>query len=289
MYSILALDGGGERGIIEGTAVKGLPSINYDLLAGTSAGSINVALLATGRTPDDIINFYAGPEAKEVFKPYFLPLHSSKYNSDNVQDVMARVFGDTKLGDLKTNILITSYDLTNRKAVLFSNINEEHKPLFLRDVVLASAAAPYYFTPHSINGSYYTDGGIICNNPSMCAYSFVKERFNITDPLIISIGTGNFEQSIQPQDFCTLHPIAFIMNILDAFMDGNQEMVDIEARNLIGENYIRFQVDLPEVESAIDNVKLDNIQGLIDLTNKYINNEWKSSIDFLKTKIQTTI
>ena len=285
IYKILTLDGGGVKAIIQGVTLKSLPTINYDLIAGTSGGAINAALLAMGHTPDDIVKFYAGPEDKQVFKPYLLPFHESKYNPQNVEEVMLEIFVDIKLGDLKQNILIHSYNISERKAVLFSNLNNEHKGLYLRDIVLASAAAPYYFTPHIINGEYYTDGGLVANNPTMCAYSFVREKFNTSDVLVVSIGTGSFELPVPYKHFVNTDPMSFLPVLIDCFMDGNQEGVQVEAQNMLGDNYIRFQLNLDASNSDIDNTSDSNMQNLINLTNSYVNNDWKKLIDVLKTRI----
>lgn len=72
-YKILSLDGGGMRGVISAQILKeieetvGQPLHEYfDLIAGTSTGSILAAGIACGMSADDLIDFYQ-TEGKNIF------------------------------------------------------------------------------------------------------------------------------------------------------------------------------------------------------------------------------
>ena len=287
MYKILALDGGGIRAVIQGQVLKHLEGIKYDIYVGTSGGAINAALLAMGHNYENIIELYSGEQGKKIFEPYLVPFpfHKSKYDSKNIKEVMLEIFGNLKLKDVKTNLVITAYDLISRKAILFSNLNKEHENLYIRDVVVASAAAPYYFMPHEFDKYRCIDGGLIANCPIIAAYSFIKNKFNIENPIIISIGTGSFDLPIESNDFTATNPIKFITNLLDSFLDGNMECAQEEAENILKNNYFRFQINLNKTNSSLDNTSQENIQGLLNTTKEYITNDWKLLIEKLKSTL----
>lgn len=46
----------------------------------------------------------------------------------------------------------------------------------VRQAIRATTAAPTFFTPLMINGALYSDGALLCNNPSAVAYHEAKVR-----------------------------------------------------------------------------------------------------------------
>ena len=91
-FRILALDGGGIRGVVTARILEevqelvGQPLNEYfDLIAGTSTGAIVAAGLAIGKTPKSLIEIYH-KRGREIFKASWLRkkmalLHGSKYSS----------------------------------------------------------------------------------------------------------------------------------------------------------------------------------------------------------------
>ncbi len=293
-YKILSLDGGGIRCALQGYALSKLPPVEYDLIAGTSGGAINAGLLAIGYTSKDIINFYTGECGKKIFKPYLLPfslnplgkfLHSSKYDSNNLYNVLKEKIGNIKLKDIKQNILVTAYDLKTRETCLFTNLNTSHLDFKLTDIIMASAAAPYYFTPYKFDNYICIDGGISANNPSLCAYSYIKSKYNI-DSLVVSIGAGSFESSIDYEKMILNSPISFITNLIDCFMDGNADTIELNSEGALEDNYIRFQVRINKENNDLDNISYKNLQSLKNLTLSAVENEWKDNILKLNDKLK---
>ena len=283
-YKILSLDGGGIRSIVQGVALKELPRIDYDLIVGTSGGAINACLLSIGYTPEDIIEFYSGECGKQIFKANFfpVPLSKSRYPSKNIEKMLNEKLGNFQLKDVQKNIVIVTYDIKNRRPVFFSNLNEEHRDIYLRDIARASSAAPLYFEPYTLSSGIYIDGGLSANTPSAVVIGYVKEKLQVCNPLVVSLGTGSFQESLSAGDLCVNNPIKFIINLIDCFMDGNQMTQQEISSDILQENFFRFQIHLDEKNKALDNINPKNIQNLIEVTMNSIKNEWSSEIERLK-------
>jgi hypothetical protein len=173
---ILALDGGGVKGVLTLGMLKALESElrrrsgdpqfvladYYDLIGGTSTGGIIASGLALGKSVDFLIDMYLelGPKVfgKQVGDGN---LFRSKFDPKALHKALEPVLGRKTLGspDLKTGFAIhakridtgSAWVLTNNpKAVFFDPPNPDsgtvpNKRYRLIDLVQASAAAPTFF------------------------------------------------------------------------------------------------------------------------------------------------
>lgn len=179
---ILALDGGGLRGILSLGILKhieatlrarhgGDPGFRlchyFDLIAGTSTGAIIAAALATGMSVEDVIGHYQ-QLGREVFTRDWLRFGvvRARYDETRLIENLKRVFGEKRtLGEdtLKTGLLIMTkrldtgspWPLGNNPAGRYFRaakddlwISNSDYPLW--QVVRASTAAPSYFDPEPI-------------------------------------------------------------------------------------------------------------------------------------------
>lgn len=279
----LSLDGGGIKGYVQGVVLKAIPKIQYDYIAGVSAGAINACLMSVGFSPDDIMEFYSGDEGKKIFSKYFLDIpftHRSKYDSKNINDVLLNKLNGFKLKDVKNNLIITSYDIHKRKVNTFTNLNKDQEDFYLRDIARNSSAAPYYFEPNINGEKIFIDGGLAANNPSHRLYSIIHKKCN--NPLIVSIGTGTFKHPLKLEDMCYTAGINFVENLLDCFMDANSDLVDEVMKDLMGSNYVRFQPNLTEATSSLDNSSDKNIEALEEIVKEYLINDCAEKLALLK-------
>ncbi len=197
---LLALDGGGIRGIIsveilakvevELRAATGNSSLvlsdYFDYVAGTSTGAIIATLVSLGFSVDEIREFYVKSGA-EMFQPAKLweRLHT-KFDDDNLTRMLKEVTGaETTLGSdkLRTLLMIVLRNATTDSPWPLSNYPKAkyndmavrgpdsnlHLPLW--QLVRASTAAPTYFPPEVVAvGSrkfVFVDGGVtMYNNPA---------------------------------------------------------------------------------------------------------------------------
>src|SRR5690349_9443629 len=136
-YRLLSIDGGGLLGLIPAEALmeieKQLDKITgepkplcdrFDLIGGTSTGSILAAGLALGLRAEKLRNFYID-FGKEIFTKSFLPARFwHNYPSGPLEKHLKTVLGEsTTLGSksLKTKIMIVTKNATLGSTWFFTN------------------------------------------------------------------------------------------------------------------------------------------------------------------------
>ncbi len=156
----LTLSGGGTKGLAHAGVLKFLleKDIRPQQIAASSAGAIIGSLYAFGKTPEEILEFF-----KSIYffhwrhftikKPGLIDSHSFK-------PYFSAIFGDALLGDLPIRIHIMATDMVKGTLCIFG---PETK---IVDAILASAAVPGVLCPYEIDGSYYSDGGILNHFPA---------------------------------------------------------------------------------------------------------------------------
>jgi patatin-like phospholipase/acyl hydrolase len=287
--TILSIDGGGIRGIIPalvlahieertGRAIADL----FDVIAGTSTGGI----LALGLTcPDGGRPRYSAAELAEVylregeriFPHEFLgvvrQLLSPKYPSRGRERVLADKLGETRLKDALAEVIVTGYDIQERRPVFFRKALAASEPgtrdFSMREVALATSAAPTYFQPvrmHTQDGSHelvVVDGGVFANNPGMCAFvdrTTVEGRRERA--LMVSLGTGSLTHPYTYAQARGWGLIGWGPHILDIVFDGVSESVEYELETILGDDYHRFQVQLIGASDHMDDVSGANLEHL---------------------------
>lgn len=200
---ILALDGGGVRGILSIAFLERLEAVLaevegrpvrlcdwFDMIGGTSTGAIIATALALGYRATEIRDFYR-VLAPRVFRRSRLRVLGlqSKFDSRHLAEELGRVLDQRTLDseDLVTGLCITlkrmdtgsSWVLMNNPRSVFWDtppdrhfVGNRHLPLVR--IVRASAAAPHFFDPELISlvdgqpPGLFVDGGLTPhNNPSL--------------------------------------------------------------------------------------------------------------------------
>ena len=227
---ILALDGGGIRGMIMVEVLGEIESLlrkklrrgadfvladYFDFVAGTSTGAIIATCIALGKTVAEIREFYL-KSGEEMFDRAFLlkRLHY-KYEDEKLAARMQKVFGkETKLGSdkLRTVLMMvmrnsstdSPWPVSNNPQAKYNARNRAdcNLEIPLWQLVRASTAAPVYFPPEVVKvGKHefiFVDGGItMYNNPAFQAFLMATvEPYKMNWPagedkiLVISVGTG---------------------------------------------------------------------------------------------------
>ena len=179
---ILTIDGGGIRGAFPAALLAELEdslgepvSEYFDLIAGTSTGGIIALGLGMGLTAGEILSFYTehGPRvfAGAARWRRLRQLLKSKYSSAALKEALSEMFGDRRLGESSTRLVIPSASLENGEVYIYKTA---HHPRLERDyreravdIALATSAAPTYFPAHrSPAGVPLIDGGIWAANPA---------------------------------------------------------------------------------------------------------------------------
>jgi len=208
-FHILALDGGGTRGIY---TAQLLAKVEHDLgvrikdcfhlIAGTSTGSIIAGAAVSNITMDEIVELFES-ETQEIFRKkwYRNPLLFSKYSDEILFQIIAKHIPARSLSEVSIPLIITSSEITNSKLHVFRSNYAENLDesvdyagnVCLRDAIVASCAAPTFFAPKMVNDKLLADGGLWANNPSIAAYVEALTVFgkNASQIRILSIGTGH--------------------------------------------------------------------------------------------------
>jgi len=176
---ILALDGGGMRGIMTVQILKRMETMlrnrvggdpdfrlcdYFDLIGGTSTGAILAAGLATGMSADQLEGLYE-ELGNAIFEPDILRwgLLRAKFSKKPLETALQRQFSDIRLGDAERihtglAIMLKRFD-TGSPWVLHNNPRGRYftprpggkalanSEFSLWQIVRASTAAPHYFDP----------------------------------------------------------------------------------------------------------------------------------------------
>lgn len=274
-YRILSFDGGGIKGLVELSVMRKImkeyPDLieKADLLAGTSTGGIVALCLASGMSVQTTIDMYV-ENAEGIFKRNWVRLFGltgAKYKNDGLKKVVNRVFGDTRLGDLGKDVLVSSFDLMcdegpkRWKPKFFHNFGESvDDSRRVADVALYTSAAPTYFK--SVDG--YIDGGLMANNPSMAALcQSLDERYgdvNIQDVSLFSMGTGEsyFYIGEKEHNFGLLS----VGKIVGILLDGTESVPHYQCKTLLQDRYIRVN---PIDDQNIQMDDIDQMDALLEL------------------------
>ena len=249
---ILSLDGGGIRGALTLGYLKKMEDIlkakfpeqpdfrlsdYFDLIGGTSTGSIIAASLAIGKTVDEITKQYMDLGGK-IFgekRNWWNPMETMKWLKANysykaMEDNLKAAFGDITLGsdEIKTGLCIVAkradtnsiWPLINHPGGKFFDTDlGKNKNIPLWQAVRASSAAPTYFAPQMMEvvegeKAAFVDGGLsMANNPSLTLLMIATLKgFPFHWPmsedklLLVSVGTGNsvFKKYVKEIDEATM-------------------------------------------------------------------------------------
>jgi len=220
---ILSLDGGGIRGAAttqflckveqklqtHGTTIRDC----VDFYAGTSTGSIiALALATTDMSIADINELYSYETAQKMFTENkgwleIDGINAPKYDGKDKTQLLQQKFKQATLGNVPTgkHVLAVAYAIEQRSPLIIKSSNAACRTLLSSDVADASSAAPTYFPtkelafPPSQEEEWLIDGGVIANNPAMCAIAEARrcwQAHSISDLRMLSIGTGFMTRKI---------------------------------------------------------------------------------------------
>ena len=298
---ILSLDGGGIRGALTLGYLKRLEDIlkakypdnpdfrlcdYFDLIGGTSTGSIIAASLAIGRTVDEITKQYMDLGGK-IFgekRSWWNPLETMKwlkanYNYQAMEDGLKLVFGDITLGSdkIKTGLCIVAkradtnsiWPLINHPGGKFYNSDlGKNKDIPLWQVVRASSAAPTYFAPQMIEviagqKAAFVDGGLsMANNPALTLLMLAtlkgfpfRWKMGEENILLVSVGTGYsvFKKYANEIDDATM--LTWAASIPDMLMQ------DASWQNRVMLQWISRSPTADYMDMEIEDMKEDLLSG----------------------------
>jgi len=262
---ILALDGGGIRGALTLGYLQRMEDIlrkqhdndpefrlcdYFDLIGGTSTGSIIASCLAIGMKAEEITKMYFDLGGKIFEKKYkwwnvfeFDDFIKGSYDHEPLENELKNVFGDITLGSdkIKTGLCIVAkradtnsvWPLINHpKGQYYNSAIGTNKDILLWKAVRASAAAPTYFIPQLIevggglSTAAFVDGGVsMANNPSLQLLMVATLKgfpfhwkMGADNILLVSVGTGMSKWEKIPKKVSKQHLLNWAQQIPDMLM-----------------------------------------------------------------------
>jgi uncharacterized protein len=307
VIKVLSIDGGGIRGIIPAMVLgeiedrTGKPASElFDLIAGTSTGGIlalGLAKPAVGSNKPQ----YKAEELAELYEKEGGRIFSrsvwhrtralgstleEKYPSEGIEGVLDEYFGETRLQDALTSVLVTAYEIERRIPWFFRSEKAKERIDYdfpMKQVARATSAAPTYFEPVKIgaegSSDYYAliDGGVFANNPALCAYVEARGYLEMegspyppdADLLLVSLGTGELTRTLPYEEAKEWGLVRWAQPILSVVFDGVSDTVDHQMSELLRRRkkdgtrrYWRFQRRLDEGNDDMDDAGRTNVRVL---------------------------
>jgi hypothetical protein len=227
---VLALDGGGVRGIISLAYLERIEAIlrerfgpdtvladYFDLIGGASTGAIIATGLALGLPVRRLIAVYLELASKGFRRSPWLAFLGPKFRAEALLEQIRAHVGDETLGSprVRTGLAILAKRIDTGSVWVFHNnprgpwfdtsgTSVPNKDLRLTQLLRASTAAPTYFAPESIEVAHgltgtFVDGAVSPHgNPGLLLFLLATlEGYGFRWPigagqlLLVSVGTGH--------------------------------------------------------------------------------------------------
>ena len=227
---LLALDGGGIRGVITLEVLRRLETMlaeklgkgddfvladYFDYIAGTSTGAVIAAGLSKGLRVDQLLGLYVDRGEEMFDKAALLRKFRYRYGIGRLRELLQEVLGETTTfgdDDLKTLLMMvlrnattdSPWPLSNNPRARYNDPARANNNLDipLWQLVRASTAAPVYFPPEVVTVGdrdfVFVDGGLtMYNNPAFQLFLMATlDAYRLgwpateSDLLVVSVGTG---------------------------------------------------------------------------------------------------
>ncbi len=195
MKRAIVLSGGGARGSYQIGVWKALRKlrIKYDIVTGTSVGSLNGALM-TQKTYFKGVWFWKNISYKQVFKDEIIISKGKKDNFkkyakaiivengmdvSNLEDTVEKALNEKKLRKSNIDFGLVTFNLTSLKPI---RLTKKEIPVGkMKDYLIASATCYPAFKKKSIDNEEFIDGGYSDNLPINLAIKMGAEEIIAVD------------------------------------------------------------------------------------------------------------
>lgn len=213
----LVLSGGGARGLAHLGAVKALyeEGHQFDVIVGTSMGSIVGCVLANGYHPDEIMEQLNGNLFLTFFRPDLSP--NNMLSMNGARKILHKLLTVSNIEELSIPFIATATDFTHGKSCYFKKGN-------IIDAVIASSSIPVIFPPVMIDGVQYIDGGVLNNLPAKCIREDCEYIFGFhVNPQNLGLHDGEVKGIINIADrafnLCMLNNILPNIKLCDFYLE----------------------------------------------------------------------
>jgi hypothetical protein len=197
-------------------------------------------------------------------------LADSKYPPDGLERVLREFFRDEKLSDAETRVMVPAYEIRLRRAYFFKSWHPRYNQFALREVCRATSAAPTYFPVARVKDAagedyHFWDGGLLVNNPAICALAEARRLWPSEDIMLLSLGTGETRQPLYAEDVAHAGAVSLLGNIMETLFSGSSQISDYlcaQASATPRVAYYRLQPDLLPGQDSMDDCGARNLESL---------------------------
>ncbi|MBL5862074.1 patatin-like phospholipase family protein [Serratia fonticola] len=259
-YHVLALSGGGYRGLYTATVLAELEAklgrpiaSHFDLICGTSAGGM-LALGLAAEIPAQQLKSLFEDEGHRIFGCRTLLRRllgfwaTAKHDSAGLRDVLTERFKDSTIGELKHRVLVPAVNYSTGRGQFFKT---PHHPSFefdhrmkIVDVAVATAAAPVYFPLARNDRGVFADGGLVGNAPGLFGLHEVN-TFLVPNQKarirVLAIGTMTIGATVRGGASLDRGFGRWRGGLFDLVISAQESSVDYMLRQLLKADY--YQID----------------------------------------------
>lgn len=277
VYHVLALSGGGYRGLYSATILRQLEESlghplaqRFDLICGTSAGGL-LALGLAAEVPAAELQQMFEKEGSRIFgsRDWWRLLTGflvrAKHSNAGLHAVLTEKFGSKSIGDLRHRVLIPAVNYSTGKGQFFKT---PHHPSFeldhrltLVEVGLATSAAPVYFPIVRNARGAFVDGGLVGNAPGFFGLHEIKTFIATDVPVkirVLSIGTMTNGATMKGGTKLDRGLFQWKESLFDLVISAQESSVDYMLRQILGEDYVSLD-EKPTPDQSEDVKKLDKV------------------------------
>lgn len=280
MKKILVLTGGGIRGIVSSQIINAIElrtgkpiSESFDLIGGTSTGSIVGTSVASGYSGGEMVKLFS-ENGNNIFRrrrQIFAQTFGPKYDINNLKNALAKYLSGN-FTDLHKKVMVFSADKKNPKPIVFKSW--KHSENIIK-VVSSSCAAPTFF--NAVLG--LIDGGVYANDPSVEVLTEARRLWGHNeDYKVFTIGTGKKNYTGKGIGTGWIYWLRNIVPYLMTIQEKRTEYV----MKYQGVPYYKASPVLIDGSSDMDNASINNMQNLIKDTTRYLDDKLEEIINFIE-------
>ena len=259
-YHVLALSGGGYRGLYTATVLAELETAlgrpiasHFDLICGTSAGGMLALGLASEIPAQELKALFENDGSRIFGSRSFLRRLlgcwlTAKHGSAGLREVLTGRFQDSTIGELKHRVLIPAVNYSTGRGQFFKTPHHSSFELDYRmsivDVAMATAAAPVYFPLARNDRGVFADGGLVGNAPGLFGLHEVKTFLAPKQEArirVLAIGTMTIGATVRGGANLDRGIGRWGGGLFDLVISAQESSVDYMLRQSLGINY--YQID----------------------------------------------
>lgn len=253
----------------------------------------------------EIKNFYFQHTSKIFPEMKFKGLRkissSVMYDPKPLEDALEKNFGDAKMKDSLTHLMIPATDIKNFRPVWINNFKghkdtseEGWSSMPMKDAIRASTTAPTYFPskyyktqpnedmPNVTHRHALIDGGFFAGNMLRRMLTQAKKLAPPDAEIVmVHVGTGEVDHSLSPEEFNKLGPIGLVSksngNLLISLATSiNATDIADDVRDEIGNRLLSFDgfidkdADPQAPSTSLDDSSPENLRALERFAEKII-------------------